>query len=196
MSHEYRSNPETTFDILVQRSHTISTPRIINIILQQIVSRQKIDVDSELCKCVKDTKSNGLAKYLELTAFQIRYPGITSGNSTITDTCKFKPNYHSVVWVNCKSPNYSQSSSGRTCQKKHVFEYVRNHPIKVFARIVLLLLDQDISELRHCQCSQYLVPSSKPRITIQLQATLNSESKFVYFWPPTAYFKILIFDPA
>lgn len=47
---------------------------------------RRLDADSELCHCVTDIESNGLRNYLELTAFQIRYPGITSGNKTITDT--------------------------------------------------------------------------------------------------------------
>jgi len=48
--------------------------------------KRRINVDSDLCECVRDTESNGLAKYLQLTAFQIRYPGITSGNTEITDS--------------------------------------------------------------------------------------------------------------
>lgn len=47
---------------------------------------KRLDHDSELCACVRDIDNNGLAKYLQLTAFQIRYPGITSGNSTITNS--------------------------------------------------------------------------------------------------------------
>lgn len=46
---------------------------------------KRVEVDSELCDCVRDIDSNGLSKYLQLTAFQIRYPGITSGNTTVTD---------------------------------------------------------------------------------------------------------------
>lgn len=53
---------------------------------RKIVNRGKIDTRSELCDCVRDMEENGLAKYLQLTAFQIRYPGITSGNTTITDS--------------------------------------------------------------------------------------------------------------
>ena len=50
---------------------------------------KRLDKNSDLCECVRDMDSNGLAKYLQLTAFQIRYPGITSGNKTITDACEF-----------------------------------------------------------------------------------------------------------
>ena len=56
-----------------------------------------LDVDSDLCECVRDTEGNGLAKYLQLTAFQIRYPGITSGDSTVTDSCKLEPYLQSDV---------------------------------------------------------------------------------------------------
>lgn len=47
---------------------------------------KRLEVDSDLCDCVRDIDSNGLANYLQFTAFQIRYPGISSGNSTITDS--------------------------------------------------------------------------------------------------------------
>ena len=38
-----------------------------------------------MCGCVRDVDSNGVKAYVELTAFKIRYPGITSGNETLTN---------------------------------------------------------------------------------------------------------------
>lgn len=79
----------TAFELLEKLSHVYHMSEIWAAAgkkYQKIISRGKLDVDSELCECVRDMESNGLAKYLQLTAFQIRYPGITSGNSTITDS--------------------------------------------------------------------------------------------------------------
>jgi hypothetical protein len=72
----------TAFFIILGNSFLPTRPAF-----SQIVNRGKVDKDGELCECVRDIDENGLAKYLQLTAFQIRYPGITSGNHTITDTC-------------------------------------------------------------------------------------------------------------
>ena len=70
----------------------LNLPCSLNPALSQVARR--LDFDSDICDCVRDVDSNGLYKYLQLTAFQIRYPGITSGNSTVTDSCKFKLNNH------------------------------------------------------------------------------------------------------
>lgn len=48
-----------------------------------------LDPESDICSCVTDIESNDVLNYLNLLAFKIKYPGITSGNKTITDHCKF-----------------------------------------------------------------------------------------------------------
>jgi len=79
----------TSFELLERLSHVFHMSEIWAAAgrkYRKIVNRGKVDKDGELCECVRDIDENGLAKYLQLTAFQIRYPGITSGNHTITDT--------------------------------------------------------------------------------------------------------------
>lgn len=79
----------TSFELLERLSHVYHMSEIWHAAgekYKEIVNRKELDVDSVLCDCVRDTEGNGLAKYLQLTAFQIRYPGITSGNATITDS--------------------------------------------------------------------------------------------------------------
>jgi len=76
----------TAFELLEKLSHVYHMSEIwasAGKKYKKVVKR--VEHDSELCDCVRDIESNGLAKYLQLTAFQIRYPGITSGNSTVTD---------------------------------------------------------------------------------------------------------------
>ena len=55
----------------------------------KIVERH-LDPESDLCACMTDIESNNVLNYVHYQAFKIRYPGITSGNKTITDDCKFK----------------------------------------------------------------------------------------------------------
>jgi len=79
----------TSFELLESLSHVYHMSEIwANAGKKYKKVAKRLKVDSELCECVRDMEGNGLAKYLELTAFQIRYPGITSGNKTITDSYK------------------------------------------------------------------------------------------------------------
>ena len=48
-----------------------------------------LDPDSDICTCITDVENNDVLNYMNLLAFKIRYPGITSGNKTITDHCEF-----------------------------------------------------------------------------------------------------------
>lgn len=52
---------------------------------QYDVAERLLSPDSELCGCLRDVENNGIWQNLNLMALKIRYPGITSGNSTITD---------------------------------------------------------------------------------------------------------------
>lgn len=76
----------TAFEVLERLSHVYHMSEIWVAAGKKYKKvAKRLDRNSDLCECVRDTESNGLAKYLELTAFQIRYPGITSGNKNITD---------------------------------------------------------------------------------------------------------------
>ena len=58
---------------------------------------QLLDPESDLCACVTDIEENDLLNYLNLLAFKIRYPGITSGNKTFTDQCEFNLFFRQLV---------------------------------------------------------------------------------------------------
>ena len=47
-----------------------------------------LDPESDICTCMTDVENNDVLNYMNLLAFKIRYPGITSGNKTITDHCE------------------------------------------------------------------------------------------------------------
>ena len=51
--------------------------------------KQLLNPESEVCECITDIENNDVLNYLNLLAFKIKYPGITSGNKTLTDQCKF-----------------------------------------------------------------------------------------------------------
>ena len=59
---------------------------------QYKIVERLLDPESDLCACMTDMESNNVLNYLHHLAFKIRYPGITSGNKTLTDICKFKHN--------------------------------------------------------------------------------------------------------
>lgn len=44
-----------------------------------------LDPKSDICACATDMENNDVILYLQFLAFKLRYPGITSGNSTITE---------------------------------------------------------------------------------------------------------------
>ncbi|XP_063683215.1 uncharacterized protein LOC134817811 [Bolinopsis microptera] len=44
-----------------------------------------LDPESDLCSCVTDIENNGILNHLNLIAFKIRYPGITSGKDSLTN---------------------------------------------------------------------------------------------------------------
>ena len=56
---------------------------------QYKIVAQLLDPESDLCACVTDIEENDLLNYLNLLAFKIRYPGITSGDKAFTDQCEF-----------------------------------------------------------------------------------------------------------
>lgn len=52
---------------------------------QYDLAEKLLDPESELCGCLTDVGNNGIWQSMNLIALKIRYPGITSGNSTLTD---------------------------------------------------------------------------------------------------------------
>merc|ERR1712039_25580 len=52
---------------------------------QYDLAARLLDPESELCGCLTDVRSNGVWQHVNLVALKIRYPGITSGNETLTD---------------------------------------------------------------------------------------------------------------
>jgi len=52
---------------------------------QYELAEKLLSPDSELCGCLTDLENNGIWQYMNLMALKIRYPGITSGNSSLTD---------------------------------------------------------------------------------------------------------------
>jgi len=51
---------------------------------QYDLAAKLLDPHSHVCGCMKDVENNGIMQYMNLLAFKIRYPGITSGNATLT----------------------------------------------------------------------------------------------------------------
>ena len=67
-----------------------------------------LDPDSDICTCITDVENNDVLNYMNLLAFKIRYPGITSGNKTITDHCEFS-NYtrlHPLVVIRVRNREF------------------------------------------------------------------------------------------
>ena len=63
---------------------------------QYKIVEKLLDPESDICGCVTDIENNDILNFLNVLAFQMRYPGITTGNKTITDFCKyFLPFVHS-----------------------------------------------------------------------------------------------------
>ena len=48
-----------------------------------------LDPQSDICACATDVENNDVLNYLHFLAFKLRYPGITSGNETITARCEY-----------------------------------------------------------------------------------------------------------
>ena len=46
-----------------------------------------LDPESDICACVTDIENNDVMNYMNLLAFKIKYPGITSGNASVAGYC-------------------------------------------------------------------------------------------------------------
>ncbi|XP_063681205.1 uncharacterized protein LOC134816337 [Bolinopsis microptera] len=76
----------TNYDTLDKLTHAFHMAEIWDKTAEQYTMVEKLlDPQSDLCDCVTDIEDNDVLNYLNLLAFKIKYPGITSGNKTLTD---------------------------------------------------------------------------------------------------------------
>ena len=81
----------TNYDTLDTLTHAFHMAEIWDKSAEQYKMVERLlDPESDLCACVTDIERNDVVNYLNLLAFKIKYPGITSGNKTLTDPCKFQ----------------------------------------------------------------------------------------------------------
>lgn len=74
-----------SYTLLEKVSHAIHMSEIWEKSVEQYkIAAKLLDPQSDLCTCVRDIENNGILQYLNLLAFKIRYPGIATGNETIT----------------------------------------------------------------------------------------------------------------
>lgn len=79
----------TNYNTLDKLTHAFHMAEIWDKTTEQYRMVEKLlDPQSDLCECVTDIEENDVLNYLNLLAFKIKYPGITSGNKTLTDNCK------------------------------------------------------------------------------------------------------------
>ena len=55
---------------------------------QYKIVEKLLDPESDICECITDIENNDILNYLNVMAFRMKYPGITSGNKTMTDFCE------------------------------------------------------------------------------------------------------------
>jgi len=73
------------YSILEKVTHALHMAELWNGAGEQYKMVEKLlDPESDLCACVNDIENNGVLQFLNLLALKIRYPGITSGNETLT----------------------------------------------------------------------------------------------------------------
>ena len=76
-------------NVLVRLTHILHMGELWDKIAEsyKMIARL-LDPKSDICACATDMENNDVMLYLQFLAFKLRYPGITSGNSTITEQCK------------------------------------------------------------------------------------------------------------
>jgi len=73
-------------NILVQIAHVLHMAELWEKVAESYKNIARLlDPESDICACVTDIENNDILNYLNLIAFKLRYPGITSGNHTLTD---------------------------------------------------------------------------------------------------------------
>ena len=81
---------------------------------QYKIVEKLLDPESDICGCVTDIENNDILNFLNVLAFQMRYPGITTGNKTITDFCKYRILY---------SQSFVDSGISQSLQKIGKYKY-------------------------------------------------------------------------
>ena len=77
-------------NILVRITHVLHMAELWDKISASYKSIARLlDPKSDVCACATDIENNDVLNYVHYLAFKIRYPGITSGNATYTQRCKF-----------------------------------------------------------------------------------------------------------
>ncbi|XP_063689171.1 uncharacterized protein LOC134822188 [Bolinopsis microptera] len=76
----------TNFNTLDKLTHAFHMAEIWDNTAEQYrLVERLLDPESDVCGCATNVAENDILNYLNLMAFKIKYPGITSGNKTITD---------------------------------------------------------------------------------------------------------------
>lgn len=72
-------------NILVKLTHVLHMSEMWDSVARsyKMIARL-LDPQSDICACATDVENNDVLNYLHFLAFKLRYPGITSGNETIT----------------------------------------------------------------------------------------------------------------
>jgi len=73
-------------NVLVKLTHVLHMAELWdNIARSYKMVARLLDPESNICACATDIENNDVLNYLHFLAFKLRYPGITSGNDTITE---------------------------------------------------------------------------------------------------------------
>jgi hypothetical protein len=76
-------------NVLVKLTHVLHMAELWdNIARSYKMVARLLDPESNICACATDIENNDVLNYLHFLAFKLRYPGITSGNDTITERCE------------------------------------------------------------------------------------------------------------
>ncbi|XP_063675217.1 uncharacterized protein LOC134811979 [Bolinopsis microptera] len=76
----------TNFNTLDKLTHAFHMAEVWDSAAEQYrLVKRLLDPESDICGCATNVAENDILNYLNLMAFKIKYPGITSGNKTLTD---------------------------------------------------------------------------------------------------------------
>ena len=78
-----------SYSVLDKVAHALHMSELWNLAVENYKYIEKLlDPESDICACVTDIENNDVLNYLNLLAFKIKYPGITSGNETFVQYCE------------------------------------------------------------------------------------------------------------
>ncbi|XP_063695349.1 uncharacterized protein LOC134826782 [Bolinopsis microptera] len=76
----------TNYNTLDKLTHAFHMAEVWDSAAEQYrLVKRLLDPESDICGCATNVAENNVLNYLNLMAFKIKYPGITSGNKTLTD---------------------------------------------------------------------------------------------------------------